>query len=113
MLDALRTYLSRIDQRPAGQIDRDIDDELATHLALIEDDLIESGLSPAAARQTALFRFGNPHTHKRHCLSVALKERRMKIYAQIIVTIACGLELPLGQRDFGLCLGNSVFGYGD
>jgi hypothetical protein len=93
MLDSLRTYLSRIDERPVEQIDRDIDDELATHIALLEDHLIQSGLSPAAARETALSRFGNPQSHKRRCRDVALMERRMKTYAQIIVTIACGLLL--------------------
>lgn len=93
MFDALRTYLSRIDGRPVEEIDRDIDDELATHLSLLESDLIESGLSPVAAHETALCRFGNPQTHKRRCRDVALKERRMKTYTQIIVTIACGLLL--------------------
>lgn len=93
MLDALRTYLSLIDERPIEQIDHDIDQELATHLFELEHDLILSGLSPDAARQEALSRFGNPQTHKRRCRDVALQERRMKTYAQTIVTIACGLLL--------------------
>lgn len=93
MLDSLRTYLSRIDQRPVQEIDRDIDDELAAHLSAIETDLIESGLSPAAAQKEALSRFGNPQTHKRRCRDVALMERRMKTYAQMIVTVVCGLLL--------------------
>lgn len=93
MLDSLRTYLSRIDQRPVREIDRDIDDELAAHLSAIETDLIESGLSPAEAQKEALSRFGNPQTHKRRCRDVALTERRMKSYAQLILTVAIGLLL--------------------
>ena len=93
MLDLLRTRLARVDARPVREIDRDIDDELALHLEQLESDLIESGLSPAAARDEALSRFGNPHKHKRRCRDVALLERRMKTSAQITATIACGLLL--------------------
>lgn len=93
MFDALRAYLSRIDERPVEQIDHDIDEELATHLFELEHDLTLTGLSPDAARREALSRFGNPQTHKRRCRDVALMERRMKTYAQTIVTIACGLLL--------------------
>lgn len=93
MLDALRTYLSRIDQRPVEQIDRDIDDELAAHLAELEHHLTDAGLSTAAARKEALSRFGNPQTHKRRCRDVALMERRMKTYVQIAATVVCALLL--------------------
>jgi hypothetical protein len=93
MLDALRTYLSRIDGRPVEEINRDIDDELATHLSLLEGDLMQSGLSPATARAIALSRFGNPQTHKRRCRDLALKERRMKSLIQIAVPTVCCLML--------------------
>ncbi|HZW07023.1 MAG TPA: permease prefix domain 1-containing protein [Phycisphaerales bacterium] len=93
MLNALLARLSRIDERPVEQIDRDIDDELTAHLLELEHDLILKGLSPAAARETALSRFGNPDNHRRRCRDVALQERRMKTYAQMIVTVACGLLL--------------------
>ncbi|HYD02546.1 MAG TPA: permease prefix domain 1-containing protein [Phycisphaerales bacterium] len=93
MLGSLLAKLARIDERPLEQIDRDIDDELAAHLSQLEHDLVLEGLSPDAARAEALTRFGNPQTHKRRCRDVALQERRMKTYAQMIVTVGCGLLL--------------------
>ncbi|MFT3683622.1 MAG: permease prefix domain 1-containing protein [Phycisphaerales bacterium] len=91
MLDSIRAYLSRVDERPVEQIDRDIDDELNAHIAELESELVQSGLDPAAAQKQAISRFGNPQTHKRRCRDVALMERRMKTYAQMIVTVVCGL----------------------
>jgi hypothetical protein len=93
MLDSLLAHFGRIDQRPVEEIDRDIDDELSAHLSELEHDLILSGLAPAAARAEALSRFGNPQTYKRHCRDVALRERRMKTYLQVIIPTACGLLL--------------------
>ena len=95
MLRALRTRFARIDERPVELIDKEIDDEFAAHLAQLEQDLIDSGTPAAKARDLALSRFGNPHTHKRRCLDVALKERRVKTYLQMTMTFACALLLAV------------------
>jgi macrolide transport system ATP-binding/permease protein len=48
------------------RIDRDIDDELQSHIALRTDDNLAAGMPPAEARRDALVRFGNPTATKEH-----------------------------------------------
>ena len=55
----LRTVLSRLWALPRSrQLDRDIDDEIASHLAEAKDEYIQQGLSPEDAHYAALRRFG-------------------------------------------------------
>ena len=55
----LRTVLSRLwALLRSRQMDRDIDDEIASHLAEAEDEYIRQGLSPEDAHRAALRRFG-------------------------------------------------------
>src|ERR1035438_2255107 len=49
-----------------SHIDREIDAELQSHIALRIDDNLTAGMSPAQARRDALLRFGN---------SASIKER--------------------------------------
>ena len=49
-----------------SHIDREIDAELQSHIALRIDDNIAQGMSPEDARRDALLRFGNPVTTKEH-----------------------------------------------
>src|SRR5271170_6936958 len=51
------------------QVDREIDDELQSHIALRTDDNLAAGMSPAEARRDALVRFGNPASTKEHVTS--------------------------------------------
>lgn len=54
----LRVLLSRLRAIVSGQRDRDIDDEIAGHLAEAADDYMRQGLSPEEARRAARRSFG-------------------------------------------------------
>jgi predicted permease len=47
-----------------SRVDREIDAELQSHIALRIDDNLAAGMSPAQARRDALLRFGNPASTK-------------------------------------------------
>jgi hypothetical protein len=50
-----------------GGIDRDLDQEIAAHLAEAEEEYVRRGLQPAHARRAALRDFGGiTHTKERH-----------------------------------------------
>lgn len=51
-------------------IARDVDEELASHLAMHEEDLVARGLSRTDARETALRRFGNQALVARACREI-------------------------------------------
>jgi len=56
---ALRVFLARlVGTFRAGRIDREMDDEIASHLDEATEEFIERGLSPDAARDAALRSFG-------------------------------------------------------
>ena len=55
---------------------RDLDAEIEFHLDAATRDLIATGLSPAAAREEALRRFGDPEAARGACLAVARRRRR-------------------------------------
>jgi putative ABC transport system permease protein len=56
---ALRVFLARVlDLVSAGRRDRELDSEIAEHLALLEDDLAASGMSRDDARHESRRRFG-------------------------------------------------------
>src|ERR1019366_9514078 len=55
-----------------SHIDREIDAELQSHIALRIDDNLAAGMSPAEARHDALLRFGNAaSTKERVCAADA------------------------------------------
>src|SRR6185503_18284479 len=55
----LRIFLFRLSALVRSrQMDREIDDEITSHLAEATDEYIEQGLSPEEARRAALRRFG-------------------------------------------------------
>jgi predicted permease len=63
-------------RRPA---DRDVDDELAFHLAMRAELLEDAGLDPRTARDTALQRFGDLAEVREQCITLSHeRERRMK-----------------------------------
>ena len=74
------------------QIDSDIDDQFAFHLAQSECEFIEKGASPDEARQSALARFGDVQRFKRQCRRVAGEERLMlqgiNLVMMIVVLLA-------------------------
>src|SRR5512133_3548185 len=59
--------------------DRDVDDELAFHLAMRAELLESSGLDPQSARDAALQRFGDVAVVRERCITISHeRERRMK-----------------------------------
>jgi putative ABC transport system permease protein len=54
------------------QLDRELKDEVATHLALIEEEARANGESDAAARQQARVRFGSPGAHREQALDAVI-----------------------------------------
>jgi putative ABC transport system permease protein len=61
MTSRLRTIWSRVRSFvKKGQLDREFDDELATHLELLTDDARKRGLSDADAQRDALLKLGPP-----------------------------------------------------
>src|SRR5580698_8721446 len=53
-----------------SRMDREIDAELRSHIALRIDDNLESGMSPVEARRDALIRFGNPTSTKERVAAI-------------------------------------------
>jgi predicted permease len=51
-------------------IEREVDDELAFHLAMREEKLRRSGMTPESARAEAASRFGNPTTVRDECITI-------------------------------------------
>ena len=51
--------------------DRDVDDELAFHLAMRAQLLQESGLDPESARDAALDRFGDVGEVRSRCITIS------------------------------------------
>jgi hypothetical protein len=48
----------------AGTLDRELDDELESHLAMLTEDYVRRGMAPAEARRAALVRLGNRESTK-------------------------------------------------
>lgn len=67
-----RRYLRFFGPDPAG----DVDGEIASHLAMLEDGFRAAGLAPAEARRKALERFGSPAAVRAECLAIARGRRR-------------------------------------
>jgi putative ABC transport system permease protein len=69
------------------QLDREIRDELRSHIEMQTEDNIAAGMSPEVARRDALLRFGNP---------TAIREK--------IVAVDAGLEVEMLLRDLRYAL---------
>ena len=74
MRRSLRSWLWQV------PLTREVDEELAFHLAMRTRELIEQGMEPAAARQAALARLGDLAALRRTCLDEGRKrDRTMRI----------------------------------
>jgi predicted permease len=62
--------------RTARQVAREVDDELAFHLARRTEELIAAGLSPPDARREAERQFGNLEDTRRYCRDEDLRRER-------------------------------------
>ncbi len=59
-----------------GQVEQDVDRELRFHLEMRTEDLIEEGMTPAAAREEALRRFGDLGRITDNCREIGKKRER-------------------------------------
>src|SRR5262245_20822929 len=77
-------------------IEADIDDELRFHLEMRERDFLDAGLSPAAAREEAVARFGDPEKVRswlrRHDTRRLRMERRSEILSELAQDIRYGIR---------------------
>ena len=86
----LRQTLARLRAlATSGRMDRELDDELAAHLEMAEQDAIRSGLSPAEARRQARLRLGG--------LQQVREEQREQRSAQWLETFARDVRYALGS----------------
>jgi hypothetical protein len=90
---ALRRALGPLDPRTRAQVDRDIRDEFAFHLAMLERDLGEEGLTGDAARAESERRFGNIAALHRRCLAAAVWEKAMLQKLNLGLLLAIGALL--------------------
>ena len=62
--------LFRFPWRTARQIEREVDEELQLHLELRAEELVESGLTPEAAREEAARQFGDLASTREYCCAL-------------------------------------------
>ncbi|HKV06702.1 MAG TPA: ABC transporter permease, partial [Thermoanaerobaculia bacterium] len=59
-----------------GTVERDVDDEVAFHIETKIEELIEEGMTPKAAREEALRRFGDVEHVKKSCTEIGHRRQR-------------------------------------
>ena len=87
-VDTLTDCVKSLDARPIAEIDREIIDELEFHVAMRTQDGVCAGLSPTAAREAALAKFGNFERIHGQCRRTLLGERIMLQRIQTVLTAA-------------------------
>jgi RNA polymerase sigma-70 factor (ECF subfamily) len=90
-----------LDCQSIAEIDREIVDELEFHVEMRTLDGIRAGMSPAAAREAALAKFGDFERIRRRCHRTLLGERIMlqRIQAVIMVVLLLAV-VALGYQNY-------------
>ncbi|MGH9404239.1 MAG: permease prefix domain 1-containing protein, partial [Terriglobia bacterium] len=65
MLSSIRTFLGFVFRR--RRVEREMEEELRSHLQILADDLERTGLSHAEAERQALVEFGGYQRYKEEC----------------------------------------------
>lgn len=73
--------------RPLAEIDADIADEIAAHLAMRERSFVEAGLDAASARRLAHHRFGDIDRITTRCRRIAMEEQVMVQRLNAVLTV--------------------------
>jgi predicted permease len=89
-------------------LEADIEDELRFHLEMRERDFLAQGLPPAAAREEALARFGDPEEVRRwlrrHDTRRQRRHRRSEIVSELIQDVRYGMRRLLQSLGFTLAV---------
>lgn len=100
-----RWMKSPLDQRPLAEIRAEIEEEMASHIAMIVEELVEGGMARGDAEREAHRRFGPAAKYQTQCTRIALQERmmlqRINIVLLVVVVVALGLttwQSWAGQR---------------
>src|SRR5580658_2699819 len=90
-----------------AQVDREIDDELQSHIALRTDDNLAAGMAPAEARRDALVRFGNPTATREHVTAMDFALLLESIWSDLRYSIRLLIKNPsfAGTATMVLALG--------
>lgn len=111
LAESIRHLLPPIDPRTPQQIDSDIEDEFAFHLAMLEDAERAAGADEPAAKAIAQRRFGDAAKWRKRCRRIALKERVMLqrinfalTILLMLVVIGVGVQVYMTQRHNTLAL---------
>jgi hypothetical protein len=93
--------LFSFDPRPAPEVDADIRAELDSHLAMIEEELLAQGATPADARAQALARFGDPDRLARQARTIKLGDRIMlqRINLALLIVLGSAVIFLLVQNQ--------------
>jgi putative ABC transport system permease protein len=81
-----------------GSARREIDEEIAFHLAMVEAELRAAGMQPEAARLEARRRFGGTARYRRECRDVAERRRRAQKRQDAMTDLL--LDLRFAVRGF-------------
>src|SRR5574338_1717195 len=100
------SHIRRLLQLPArlARADRDVDDEIAFHLAMREARLRDGGLEPGQARQRARERFGDITTIRAECVAserrLIKRARRMTLGDEIRTDVRMAVRSARRTRGF-------------
>jgi hypothetical protein len=96
---AIARLLNRRDRRG---IALDVDEELQSHIEMLERKFNEHGMSPADAKAAALRRFGNTDRVRRQCIAISRRNnplrRSLKTFS-ILLAVA-GLAIHILSSDY-------------
>jgi predicted permease len=80
-----------------GQVEQDVDAELRFHLEMRADDLIEEGMTPAAAREEALRRFGDLDRITGTCREIGKRKEKAMWWSELWTELRQDLGYALRQ----------------
>src|SRR5216110_1276875 len=81
LLPRIRNLASNLFHR--NRVERELDDEMRAHLAMLVDEKIATGLSPAKARRSALIEFGGVDQVKEQVRDVRMGARLEQVWLDV------------------------------